>query len=151
SERLSSPTPPEPIEKAILRVMLSSEDWKSRVLAEIDRENFASEVYRSVFDALAENSPDRLDGMSARALEELQAAGPGIDTPDDLFVWAVTKIEADRKSREIWRIQREIDLAPEADKLRLTLEKKALAHERNAKRPTWKILEHARRKGAPGS
>jgi DNA primase len=151
SGRLSTPTPPDPIEKAVLRVMLSSEEWKSRVLAEIDRENFTSEVYRSVFDALAENSPDRLDGMSARALEELQAAGPGIETPDDLFVWAVTKIDADRKSREIWRIQREIDLAPEADKLRLTLEKKALANERNAKRPTWKILEHARRKGAPGS
>jgi hypothetical protein len=89
--------------------------------------------------------------MSARALEELQATGPGIDTPDDLFVWAVTKIEADRKSREIWRIQREIDLAPEPEKLRLTLEKRALTDERNAKRPTWKVLEHARRKGAPGS
>jgi hypothetical protein len=131
--------------------MLSGEDWKARVLAEIDRENFTSEIYRSVFDALAENSPDRLDGISARALEELQAAGPGIDSPDDLFVWAVTKIEADRKSREIWRIQREIDLASEPDKLRLTLEKRALTSERNAKRPSWKILEQARRKGAPGS
>ncbi len=147
----SSPTSPNPIEKAILKVMLSGENWKARVLAEIDRENFTSEVYRSVFDALAENSPDRLDGMSARALEELQAAGPGIDTPDDLFVWAVNKIEGDRKSREIWRIQREIDLASEPEKTRLTLEKRALTDERNAKRPTWKILEHARRKGAPGS
>jgi DNA primase len=151
SQSASSPMPPDPIEKAILRVMLSGEDWKARVLAEIDRENFTSEIYRSVFDALAENSPDRLDGMSARALEELQATGPGIDTPDDLFVWAVTKIEADRKSREIWRIQREIDLAPEPDKLRLTLEKRALTDERNAKRPTWKILELTRRKGAAGS
>ena len=147
----SSPMPPSAIEKAILHVMLSGEDWKARVLAEIDRENFTSEIYRSVFDALAENSPDRLDGISARALEELQAAGPGIDSPDDLFVWAVTKIEADRKSREIWRIQREIDLASEPDKLRLTLEKRALTSERNAKRPSWKILEQARRKGAPGS
>jgi len=150
-ETSSSPTAPSPIEKAILQVMLSGESWKARVLAEIDRENFTSEVYRSVFDALAENSPDRLDGMSARALEELQAKGPGIDTPDDLFVWAVTKIEGDRKSREIWRIQREIDLASEPEKTRLTLEKRALTDERNAKRPTWKILEHARRKGAPGS
>src|SRR6266513_609957 len=147
----SSPTSPNPIEKAILKVMLSGENWKARVLAELHRENFTCEVYRSVFDALAENSPDRLDGMSARALEELQAAGPGIDTPDDLFVWAVNKIEGDRKSREIWRIQREIDLASEPEKTRLTLEKRALTDERNAKRPTWKILEHARRKGAPGS
>ena len=151
SQVSSSPMPPSAIEKAILHVMLSGEDWKARVLAEIDRENFTSEVYRSVFDALAENSPDRLDGMSARALEELQAAGPGIDTPDDLFVWAVTKIDADRKSREIWRIQREIDLASEPEKLRLTLEKRELTSERNAKRPSWKILEQARRKGAPGS
>ncbi|HYU09373.1 MAG TPA: DNA primase [Gemmatimonadales bacterium] len=151
SQTSSGPIPPNPIEKAILQVMLSGENWKARVLAEIDRENFTSEVYRSVFDALAENSPDRLDGMSARALEELQATGPGIDTPDDLFVWAVTKIESDRKSREIWRIQREIDLASEPEKTRLTLEKRALTDERNAKRPTWKILEHARRKGAPGS
>ena len=151
SQTASSPMPPNAIEKAILQVMLSGENWKARVLAEIDRENFSSEVYRSVFDALAENSPDRLDGLSARALEELQATGPGIDSPDDLFVWAVTKIEADRKSREIWRIQREIDLASEPEKTRLTLEKRALTDERNAKRPTWKILEHARRKGAPGS
>ena len=150
-ETSSSPMSPSPIEKAILHVMLSGDSWKARVLAEIDRENFTSEVYRSVFDALAENSPDRLDGLSARALEELQAKGPGIDTPDDLFVWAVTKIEGDRKSREIWRIQREIDLASEPEKTRLTLEKRALTDERNAKRPTWKILEHARRKGAPGS
>jgi DNA primase len=151
SQTWANPVPPNPIEKAILRVMLSSEDWKARVLAEVDRENFTSDLYLSVFDALAENSPDRLDGMSARALEELQATGPGIDTPDDLFVWAVSKIEADRKSREIWRLQREIDLASEPEKTRLTLEKRALANERNAKRPTWKVLESARRKGAPGS
>ena len=144
-------TPAEPIEKAILQVMLSGEDWKARVLKEIDRENFASELYRGVYDALAENSPERLDEMAARALEELQGADPNVVSPDDLFVWALNKIEADRKTREIWRIQREIDLADEKDKLRLTLEKRALTDERNAKRPTWKILEQARRKGAPGS
>jgi DNA primase len=143
--------PANPIEKAVLLVMLSSDEWKKRVLGEIDRENFTSDLYRTVFDALAENSPERLDQMAARALEELQADGPGIVSPDDLFVWAVNKIEADRKSREIWRLQREIDLAPEEDKVRLTLEKRALTDERNAKRPTWKILESARRKGAPGS
>jgi DNA primase len=143
--------PANPIEKAILLVMLSSDEWKRRVLGEIDRENFTSDLYRTVFDSLAENSPDRLDQMAARALEELQATGPGVVSPDDLFVWAVNKIEADRKSREIWRLQREIDLAPEDDKLRLTLEKRALTDERNAKRPTWKVLESARRKGAPGS
>jgi hypothetical protein len=143
--------PATPVEKAILQVMLSSDEWKTRVLAEIDRENFTSEIYRDVFDSLAENSPERLDGISARVLEELQAHGPGVASPDDLFVWALNTIEADRKSREIWRVQREIDLAPEPDKVRLTLEKRALTDERNARRPTWKILEQARRKGAPGS
>jgi len=130
---------------------LSSDAWRARVLSEIDRENFSSDLYRSVFDALAENSPERLDGTSARALEELQGTGLGVATPDDLFAWALNSIEADRKSREIALLQREIDLAPEDDKLRLTLQKRALTNERNAKRPTWKILESARRKGAPGS
>jgi DNA primase len=140
-----------PIEKALLLVMLSSDEWRARVLSDIDRENFASELYRSVFDALAENSPERLDETSARALEELQATGLGVATPDDVFAWALNSIEADRKTREIALLQREIDLAPEDEKLRLTLQKRALTDERNAKRPTWKILESARRKGAPGS
>jgi DNA primase len=139
------------IEKSLLLVMLSSEEWKSRVLAEVDRENFTSDVYRAVYDALAENRPERLDETSARALEELQAAGLGVVSADELFTWSLNSIDADRKSREIARIQREIDLAPDADKTRLTLEKRALTDERNAKRPTWKILESARRKGAPGS
>lgn len=138
-------------EKAILLVMLSGEDWKARVLADVDRENFTSPRYRDVFDALAENSPERLDEISARVLEGLQAQGLGADSPDDLFTWAVNNIEAERKSREIVRLQREIDLASEPDKVRLTIEKRALTDERNAKRPTWKILESARRKGAPGS
>jgi DNA primase len=140
-----------PIEKALLLVMLSGDEWRTRVLAEVDRENFTSELYRSVFDALAENSPERLDGTSARVLEELQGTGLGGASADDLFAWAVNSIEADRKSREIARLQREIDLASEDEKVRLTLEKRALTDERNAKRPTWKILESARRKGAPGS
>ena len=153
----AAPKPPldfgtnAPTEKALLLVMLSGDEWRARILAEVDRENFTSELYRSVFDALAENRPDRLDEISARTLEELQAAGLAGMSADHLFTWALNNIEADRKSREIVRIQREIDLAPEDEKVRLTLEKRALTDERNAKRPTWKILESARRKGAPGS
>jgi len=139
------------IEKSLLLVMLSGDEWKSRVLAEVDRENFASDVYRAVFDALAEDRPERLDEVSARTLEDLQATGLGGASADELFAWALNNIEADRKSREIARLQREIDLASEDDKVRLTLEKRALTDERNAKRPTWKVLESARRKGAPGS
>src|SRR6266513_909702 len=58
-----------PTEKALLLVMLSGDEWRARILAEVDRENFTSELYRSVFDALAENRPDRLDEISARTLE----------------------------------------------------------------------------------
>jgi DNA primase len=158
--RYPTPRPADPVlefgpaaktEKSILLVMLSSEEWRKRVLAEVDRENIASPLYRAVFDAVAENRVERLDEISARILEELQAEGLGVVTADDTFAWALNNIEADRKSREISRLQREIDLAPEDDKVRLTLEKRALTDERNAKRPTWKILESARRKGAPGS
>lgn len=138
-------------EKSILAVMLQSPEWKARVLAEVDRENFSSLRYRAVFDALAEDAPERLDEVSARVLEDLQAAGLGVVSTDDLFAWAMNNIDADRKSREIIRLQREIDIASETDKARLTLEKRALTDERNAKRPTWKILETARRKGAPGT
>lgn len=140
-----------PTERALLLVMLSADEWRARVLSEVDRENFTSELYRSVFDALAENSPERLDGTSARALEELQATGLGGASADELFTWALNTIEAARKSREIALLQREIELASEDEKLRLTLQKRALTDERNAKRPTWKVLESARRKGAPGS
>ena len=138
-------------EKTLLLVMLHSPEWKGRVLAEIDSENFASPRYRAVFEALADDAPDRLDEIAARTLEDLQAVGLGVATPDDMFAWAMNNIDADRKSREILRLQREIDIAPENDKARLTLEKRALTDERNAKRPTWKILETARRKGAPGT
>jgi DNA primase len=138
-------------EKSLLLVMLHSPEWKARVLADVDRENFSSPRYRTVFDALAEDAPDRLDEISARTLEDLQASGLGVVSADDMFAWAINSIEADRKSREITRLQREIDIASETDKERLTLEKRALTDERNAKRPTWKILETARRKGAPGT
>jgi DNA primase len=143
--------PAAQIEKSLLLVMLYGPEWKARVLAEVDRENFTSPRYRAVFDALAENSPERLDEISARVLEDLQAAGLGVVSADDMFAWATNNIDADRKSREILRLQREIDIASETDKARLTLEKRALTDERNAKRPTWKILETARRKGAPGT
>ena len=108
-------------------------------------------MYRTVFEALADDAPDRLDETAARAYESLQAEGLRDEQPDVVFERSVNWLEARRLDREIARKQQEIDLAPEADKTRLTLEKRALANERNAKRPSWKILEHARRKGAPGS
>ncbi len=131
--------------------MLSGEPWRARVVEAIDADEIEFPVYRTVFEALADDAPDRLDETAARAYESLQAEGLRDEQPDVVFERSVNWLEARRLDREIARKQQEIDLAPEADKTRLTLEKRALANERNAKRPSWKILEHARRKGAPGS
>ena len=131
--------------------MLSGGQWRSRVAEAVDAVDFEYPIYRTLFEALADDAPDRLDETAARAYESLQAEGLGAELPDVMFERAVNWVEARQLDRELARKQQEIDLAPEADKARLTLEKKALANERNAKRPTWKIIEHARRKGAPGS
>ena len=148
---LSSTVLPSNAEKSLLVLMLSGEPWRARVVEAIDADEIEFPVYRTVFEALADDAPDRLDETAARAYESLQAEGLGDEQPDVVFERSVNWLEARRLDREIARKQQEIDLAPEADKTRLTLEKKALAYERNAKRPSWKILEHARRKGAPGS
>ena len=142
---------PSNAEKSLLLLMMSGDPWKARVAEAVDAEEFEFPIYRTLFEALVDDAPDRLDEMAARAYEALQAEGMTQEQPDVLFERSVNWLEARRLDREIARKQREIDLAPAAEKARLTLEKQALANERNAKRPTWKILEHARRKGAPGS
>jgi DNA primase len=141
---------PSNAEKSLLLLMLAGEPWRARVTEAVDADDIEFPVYRVLFEALADDAPDRLDETAARAYESLQQEGLGGEPPDVVFERSVNWLEARRLDREIARKQQEIDLAPEADKARLTLEKKALANERNAKRPTWKILEHARRKGAPG-
>ncbi len=146
----SSTVLPSNAEKSLLILMLSGEPWRARVVEAIDADEIEFPVYRTVFEALADDAPDRLDETAARAYESLQAEGLRDEQPDVAFERSVNWLEARRLDREIARKQQEIDLAPEADKTRLTLEKRALANERNAKRPSWKILEHARRKGAPG-
>jgi len=144
---------PSSAEKAVLLVMLAGEPWKSRVVDAVDPEEIEFPAYRAVFEALADDAPDRLDETAARAYEGLQAEGlgGGQSTPDALFEQAVNWLEARRLDRAIERINREIPLATEDEKARLANEKKRLAAERNAKRPTYGIIETARRKGAPGS
>ena len=129
----------------------SRDAWRSRVVEAVDAEEFEFPIYRALFEAVADDAPDRLDETAARAYESLRSEGLGAEQADVVFERSVNWLEARRLDREIARKQQEIDLAPEADKARLAVEKQALANERNAKRPTWKILEHARRKGAPGS
>jgi hypothetical protein len=132
--------------------MLHSVEWKARIVESLDAENFSFEPYRAVFEALAEGRPDRLDDIPARAFESMQAEGLGARSPDEMFEWVDNSFAADRKSRQIRLLDRNIALSTDQEeKARLTLQKQALTNERNAKRATWKILEHARRKGAPGS
>jgi DNA primase len=153
-----SPLPalPSSAEKTLLLLMLAGEPWKSKVVEAIDPEEFEFPPYRAVFEALADDAPDRLDETAARAYEALQAdaqAGAAATdrTPDAMFEQAVNWLEARRLDRAIERINREIPLATEDEKARLANEKKRLAAERNAKRPTYGIIETARRKGAPGT
>jgi hypothetical protein len=68
-----------------------------------------------------------------------------------VFERSVNRLEARRLDREIDRINRSIPFATEDEKARLATEKLRLAAERNAKRPTYGIIQSARRKGAPGS
>ena len=142
---------PSNAEKALLLLMLVSDEWKSRVLAVVDAENFAFSPYRAVFEALADGRPDVLDGVSARVLESLRAETLGDRSADETFEKAIDWIDGDRKTREITRIKREMTVAPEGDKARLLGEIKTLAAERNAIRPTWGVVETARRRGAPGT
>ena len=147
---------PSSAEKTLLVLMLTGEPWTTRVAEAIDPEEIEFPAYRAVFEALVDNAPDRLDETAARAYEALQAeaqgAAAGTDrTPDAMFEQAVDWLEARRLDRAIERINREIPLATEDEKARLANEKKRLAAERNAKRPTYGIIETARRKGAPGT
>jgi len=139
-------------ERIVILLMLHSSEWKARILESVDAENFSFEPYRAVFEALAEGRPDRLADVPARAFESMQAEGLGDRSPDEMFEWVDNSFAADRQSRQIRLLDRNIALATDQDeKARLTLQKQALTNERNAKRATWKILEHARRKGAPGT
>jgi DNA primase len=142
---------PSNAEKSLLILMMTGEPWKARVVEAVDSDEIEFPIYRTVFEALADDAPDRLDETAARAYEALQAQGLGDETPDVLFERAVSWLEARRLDREIERINRALPFATEEEKAKLAYEKQRLAAERNAKRPTYGIIETARRKGAPGS
>jgi DNA primase len=153
---LRAPDFPSSAEKTLLLLMLAGEPWRSRVVEAIDPEEFEFPAYRAVFEALADDAPDRLDETAARAYEALQGEAQQLAaatdrTPDAMFEQSLNWLEARRLDRAIERINREIPLATEDEKARLANEKKRLAAERNAKRPTYGIIETARRKGAPGT
>jgi len=131
--------------------MLSGEPWRSRVKDAVDSEEFEFGPYRLIFESLADDAPDRLDETAARAYEALQAEGLTDEQADIVFERSVNRLEARRLDREIDRINRSIPFASDDEKATLATEKLRLAAERNAKRPTYGIIQSARRKGAPGS
>lgn len=146
--RVPFPELPAGAEKALLILMVSGEPWRSRVNDAVDPEEFEFPVYRTLFEALADDAPERLDETAARAYEGLKAEGLGGGDPDETFALAVNWIEARRLEREVERIEREIPLADADEQMRLVQEKRRLAHEMNARYPRYKML---RRSGAPGS
>jgi DNA primase len=152
--RVPFPEMPNSAEKSLLLLMLTGEPWKSRVKDAVDSEEFEFEPYRLIFESLVDDAPDRLDETAARAYEALQAEGltdEQAPPPDIVFERSVNRLEARRLDREIDRINRSIPFATEDEKAKLATEKLRLAAERNAKRPTYGIIQSARRKGAPGS
>ena len=151
--RVPFPEMPNSAEKSLLLLMLSGEPWKSRVKDAVDGEEFEFEPYRLIFESLVDDAPDRLDEIAARAYEALQAEGLTDEQapPDIVFERSVNRLEARRLDREIDRINRSIPFATDDEKAKLATEKLRLAAERNAKRPTYGIIQSARRKGAPGS
>jgi len=147
----AEPVLPSNAEKSLVLLMMQGEPWRQRVTEAIDSDEIEYPVYRSIFEALADDAPDRLDETAARAYESLQAEGLGTDQPDVVFERSVNRLEARRLDREIERINRAIPFASDDEKANLAHEKQRLAAERNAKRPTYGIIQSARRKGAPGS
>jgi DNA primase len=143
------PAMPANAERALVLTMLQGDAWRDRVLEKVDAEEIEHSVYRTVFDAVAENRIEELDGAAARAYEQLRAEHLGEGEPDALFDRAVNWIDARRLDRELARLERELPLADEAEKSRLAMEKQRIAAERNRIRPTYKIV--SRRSGAPGS
>src|SRR5207245_8420767 len=66
SDLLYRPLPPvtalpSNAEKSLLLLMMAGEPWRSRVVEAVDAEEFEFPVYRTVFEALADDAPDRLD------------------------------------------------------------------------------------------
>jgi DNA primase len=103
-------------EAQILEIMLATEDWWDRALAELTPADFEVERYRELFAAFAEKVrryPGRQlpDGLSelqqtlwGRLIERVQSAGE--QRLDDLYVGAVQTLRARPLLREHQRLKR---------------------------------------------
>ena len=148
ASRIPHPDMPANAERALLALLLEGEPWRARVLEAMRDEDFEFPAYRAVFQAVAENAPERLDETAARAYEELKAAGTGGE-PDRLFERAVNWIEARRIERQVDELKRALPLASVAEQDRMVREMQRLVLEGNRRFPQYGITK--RRSGAPGS
>ena len=130
-------------------LLLEGEPWRGRVLTAVNPAEIEFPPYRAVFEALAEDAPERLDETAARAFEELKAEGLGGRAPDELFDRAVSWMEGRRLERVYDDLERQLAVASEAEQERLVREMQRVAAEKRAKFPRYKIA--ARRRGAPGT
>jgi DNA primase len=146
---LPAPSLPANAEKVFLQLLLEGDPWRARVRDVVDPEDFEFPAYRTVYEAVLDDAPDRLDDTAARVYERLKADGLGALEPDAAFTQAVNWMEARHLDRELDRLEREIPLAQGDEQVRLVMEKKRLSAERNAKVPRYKIT--ARGRGASGS
>src|SRR2546426_4375828 len=148
--RVPFPDLPSSGEKALLLLVLEGEPWKARVLEAVDPEEIEFPPYRAVFEALAEDAPERLDETAARACELLKAEGLGGRPPDELFARAVNWIEARRLEREIAKLDGLIPLAAPEEQPELLAEKRRVFDALRVKYPRYKIAAR-RGRGASGT
>ena len=149
ASRIPHPDLPASAEKALLLLLLEGEPWKARVLEAVDPEEIEFPAYRAVFEALAEDAPERLDETAARACELLKAEGLGGRPPDELFERAVNWVEARRLEREIAKLDGLIPLAAPEDQPELLAEKRRVFDALRVKYPRYKIAAR-RGRGASG-
>src|SRR5207244_6593393 len=94
--RVPFPALPASAEKALVLLMLEGEPWKSRVVEAVDPEELEFPPYRAVFESVADDAVLALDDTSARASEQLKAAGLGRRDPNEMYEIAVNAMEARR-------------------------------------------------------
>src|SRR5947209_12487591 len=149
ASRIPHPDLPASAEKALLLLLLEGEPWKARVLEAVDPEEIEFPAYRAVFEALAEDAPERLDETAARACELLKAEGLGGRPPDELFERAVNWVEARRLEREIAKLDGLSPLAAPEEQPELLAEKRRVFDALRVKYPRYKIAAR-RGRGASG-
>jgi len=138
---------PSNAERTLIVLLLSGEPWRARVLEAVHADDFTFPAYRAVFEAVAGDAPERLDGTAAAAYETLLADAGQVDDADAAFARATGWLEARRIELRIAEIDRELTVAEAGEQMQLIKEKQGLTAERNAKFPKYKIV--ARRSGAP--